>query len=503
MYHNPVRYLLTLFALSGAVFAAPGFNVRDYGATGDGVRKDTAAIARAIEACAKAGGGAVWFPPGRYLTGTIQLRSDMTLLVDSGAVILGSDDPADYLVRPSHWGDAAREITALIFGEDLVNVTIKGRGTIDGRGQVWWKRQWLANPKKGMAGPANDAERAEVAKIALGRPRVVQLLRSKNVWMEGLTIVNSPTWTVNPAFCEFVTITGLTIRNPVPSPNTDGINPESCRNVHISNCHIDVGDDCITIKSGKDEVGRKMGRPCENITITNCTMIRGHGGVVIGSEMSGGARNISVSNCVFQGTDRGIRLKSQRGRGGVVEGVVVDSIVMQDVPEAFTITTFYQGSDKPEEIFPVNEGTPRFKDIRISNVTARGSKSAGQITGLKEMPISGVSFSNVRIAAQKGFTVRNARGIEFHDVEITSDKGAALAGENVDDLELDGFRTAAAHGDAPVIDLNLVKDVFVRECRAPRGTGTFLRVRGASSDDVTLEANHLRNAKQPYLLEEK
>ena len=199
----------------------------------------------------------------------------------------------------------------------------------------------------------------------------------------------------------------------MPSPNTDGINPESCRNVHISNCHIDVGDDCITLKSGKDAVGRKIGRPNENITITNCTMLRGHGGVVVGSEMSGGVRNVSVSNCVFQGTDKGIRIKSQRGRGGVVEGFVAENIVMQDVPEAFNITTFYQGSDTAEQVFPVNEGTPRFRDIKLSNITARGSKTAGQITGLKEMPISAITFNNVKVEAGKGFTIRNARDIAF------------------------------------------------------------------------------------------
>ncbi|MFB3829393.1 MAG: glycoside hydrolase family 28 protein [Bryobacteraceae bacterium] len=444
---------LPLLFLAGMSALAGTFNVRDYGAAGNGVRKDTAAIARAVDACAKAGGGAVLLPPGRYLTGSIELKSNVTLEIEAGATILGSTDPADYAVAPNAYMPERSELTGLIWGRDLVNVTVKGRGTVDGQGKTWWERQWAASPKKGRPAPSPAATAAAKKALVNGRPYLLKLVRCKNVLVEGLTFVNSPAWTIHPVMCEFVNIHALTIVNPVPSPNTDGINPESCRNVHISNCHIDVGDDCITLKSGKDEAGRRAGRPNENITVTNCTMLKGHGGVVIGSEMSGGVRNVTVSNCVFNGTDIGIRVKSQRGRGGVVEGVAVSNIVMQDVPEAFTITTFYQGSDQPGEIYPVNDGTPVFRDFRISNITARGSKSAGQITGLKEMPVSGISFSHVRIAAARGFRLRNAKGIEFHDVQILPGEGPALFGDNVEDLHLDGFRNT--------VDLKDVGDVFV------------------------------------------
>ncbi len=495
-YNSSMPKLLPLF-LAGLSAVAGTFNVKDYGAAGDGVRKDTAAIARAIDACVKAGGGAVLLPPGRYLTGSIELKSNVTLEVEAGATLLGSGDPADYAVVRNPYLPEQGEIAALIWGSGLVNVTVKGRGTVDGQGKTWWDRQWAASPKKGR--PTFSAEATAAARKALvnGRPHLVKLVDCKNVLLEGLTFLNSPSWTINPVFCEFVNIHGLTIVNPVPSPNTDGINPESCRNVHISDCHIDVGDDCITLKSGKDEAGRRVGRPNENITVTNCTMLEGHGGVVIGSEMSGGVRNVTVSNCVFNRTNIGIRVKSQRGRGGVVEGVAVSNIVMQDVPEAITITTFYQGSDKPGELYPVNDGTPVFRDFRVSNITARGSRSAGQITGLKEMPISGISFSNVRIGAAKGFTVRNAKGIEFHDVQIDSDAGPALAGDNVEGLDLDGFRTTKPHAGAAVVDLNDARDVFVRECQTAPGTSTFLNVTGERSANVVLTGNNLRNAKQP------
>ena len=205
--------------------------------------------------------------------------------------------------------------------------------------------------------------------------------------------------------------------------------------MQISNCRIDVGDDCVTLKSGINEVGRKMGRPDENITINNCVMLHGHGGVTIGSEMSGGVRNVVVNNCIFQGTDVGIRVKSQRGRGGIVEGLSVSNIVMQDVASAFTITMFYMGADKPTDVFPVNEGTPRFRDFLFSDITARGSKTAGQITGLREMAAENMTFHNVHIQAQTGFTCTSAKDIAFQDVVIDTEKGPALTMTNCSNID--------------------------------------------------------------------
>jgi polygalacturonase len=198
-------------------------------------------------------------------------------------------------------------------------------------------------PQESMPAPSTPADFEEIKKLANGRPQLIGIVRGKHVAIEKVHLIDSPSWTIHPQFCEFVRVDGVTIENPVPSPNTDGINPESCRNVQIMNSRIDVGDDCVTLKSGINEVGRKMGKPDENITITNCVMLRGHGGVTIGSEMSGGVRNVVVSNCVFQGTDVGIRVKSQRGRGGVVEGLSVSNIVMQDVASAFTIINVLHG----------------------------------------------------------------------------------------------------------------------------------------------------------------
>jgi len=415
-----------LVGLLAACSWSAEFDVKAFGAAGDGKKKDTAAIARAIDAAAKEGGGTVVISPGRYLTGALTLKSNVTLDVEAGATLLGSPDPEDYPLRENVWGEK-KEYSSLIYADGAEHITIRGRGTIDGQGQVWWKRMGWPDRRKIAPEQRTAAERAELAKLEYGRPHMIKLVRSKHVVIEGLHLINSASWTVNPLLCEFVRIDGITIENPVPSPNTDGINPESCRNVQILNSRIDVGDDCVTLKSGKDEAGRRVGRPDENITITNCVMLKGHGGVTIGSEMSGGVRNVVVSNCVFQGTDVGIRVKSQRGRGGIVEGFVVSNVVMQDVLSAFTLTSFYSGTDKPGDLFPVGEGTPRLRDFRFSNITARGSKTAGQITGLKEMPIENITFTGVRIQAETGMKITNAKDVTFQDVVIETAKGDAVS----------------------------------------------------------------------------
>jgi polygalacturonase len=416
------RLAFLLLAVAPCLGAAP-FNVRDYGAVGDGQHKDTAAFAKAVAAARKAGGGTILVPPGLYLTGAIELQSHTTLEIESGATLLGSPDPADYPLREDAWGIGRQEISSLIYAEKAEDVTIRGHGTIDGQGQHWWRRMGWPSRLKVARDQRTPEELAQLALLANGRPQLIRLVGCKLVRVEGLHLINSGSWTIHPLMCEFVTVDGVTIENPVPSPNTDGINPQSCRHVQIMNSRIDVGDDCITLKSGINEIGRKVGRPNENITITNCVMLRGHGAVVIGSEMSGGVRNVVVSNCIFQGTDVGIRVKSQRGRGGVVEGFNAANIVMQDVKSAFTITTFYQGADKPTDVFPVNEGTPIFRDFHFTNITARGSKSAGEITGLKEMPIGGFTFRDVHIQAQTGMKITNAKDVAFLDSSIQVKEG--------------------------------------------------------------------------------
>jgi polygalacturonase len=340
----------------------------------------------------------------------------------------------------------------LIYAVDAENVTITGRGTIDGQGAIWWRRVRLNNPRKYPPGPQTDDDRAEAALLSRGRPHMIRPVRCTDFVLENVTLRNSAEWTVHPMLCDRVRVDGVTILNPATNAhNTDGIDPESCRNVQILNCRIDTGDDCVTLKSGRDALGRKMGRPNENITIANCVMYHGHGGVTIGSEMSGGVRNIVVTNCVFQNTDIGIRMKSQRGRGGVVEGVSVSNIVMQDVPVPFSISSFYNGSDKPEETHPVNEGTPRFRNLMFNAITARGAKTAGVILGLREMPVEDVTFNNVHIEAKGSFSVTDAKGVTFQDCVIDTAQGPALVLTRASDVDHARLRTRAPHDGTPLV----------------------------------------------------
>ncbi|MGE4587404.1 MAG: glycoside hydrolase family 28 protein, partial [Mangrovibacterium sp.] len=420
--------LLTLGKFAGAQ-NPPSWNMADLGADTTGKNKVTALIAQAVEQAHLAGGGTIYFPAGEYLTGPIHLKSNITLHLSAGAVIRFSDDFDDYLpMVPSRWeGTDVINFSPLIYAWEAENITIEGRGMIDGQGKKWWDyHHWLYSQPKDFRSKWQKKFNEKNREVLLPdipdmitrgfcRPPFIQPMYCKNVRIEGITIVNSPFWTINPQYCENVTVDGITINNP-ESPNTDGINPESCRYVHIANCHISVGDDCITIKSGKDRAGRKMAAPCENITITNCTMLRGHGGVVIGSEMSGDVKKVTITNCVFEGTDRGIRIKSTRGRGGVVEDIRVSNIIMKDIRlEAVKLNMFYSKTD-PE---PVSERTPVFQNIHIGGLTGT-AKQAGFLLGLPEMKIRNIAFSDIRLDTEVGFTVNDAEDISFNQVLINT-----------------------------------------------------------------------------------
>jgi polygalacturonase len=316
----------------------------------------------------------------------------------------------------------------------------------------------------------------------------------KNVLIEGISLKNPPMWTVHPIYCENVTVDGISIHNPADSPNTDGINPDACKYMHISNCHISVGDDCITIKSGRDEDGRRVGRACENITITNCTMLDGHGGIVIGSEMSGDVRKVTISNCVFDGTDRGIRIKSMRGRGGVVEEIRVSNIVMKNIKEeAVKLNMFYHTT--PDE--PVSERTPSFRNIHLSNITVSQSQKAGFLLGLAELPIENITFNNININAKTGFTIKDAKNIEFHNVQVNVEQGPGLHAEKTENLEISGFKTLHPLADIPFIDVNNVQNLQLYNCFPLAGMNPFIKISGKSSKNVMIQNNNFINLNDP------
>lgn len=439
-----MRFLkvLSFFLLCSVLtLHAERVDMRQAGAKPDGKTLNTKLINATIEELHKAGGGTLFFPAGTYLTGAIRLQSNITLDLEAGATLLFSDKFDHYMpfVDMRYEGVMMKSFSPLIYAVDCENITIKGEGTLDGQGKAWWAEFFKVlidlkdhgvrdvNKYQTMWDKANDTKAlyAETNEDYIGtlqrrffRPPFIQPVRCKNVRIEGVKIINSPFWTVNPEFCDNVIVKGVTIHN-VPSPNTDGINPESCSNVHISDCHISVGDDCITIKSGRDLQGRKMAAPCENITITNCTMLAGHGGVVIGSEMSGSVRKVTISNCVFDGTDRGIRLKSTRGRGGVVEAIRVSNIVMSNIKkEAIILDLRY--SNMPQE--EVSERTPIFRNIHISGLTGVDVNTPIYIRGLEEAPITDITLRDINIESKEKPTFENCERVKLTDVFVNNEE---------------------------------------------------------------------------------
>jgi polygalacturonase len=385
------------------------FNARDFGAKGDGTNLDTAAIQAALDACAKAGGGSVLLSPGIYLSKPITLGTKTTFVIAKGATLKATDNTNDF-ANPKKPGPT--NFVAFVGGEKLDDVTITGGGVIDGSGGKWWI-------------PAEEARRIKPG-YTMPRPNLVALEKCKNLRMENITLQNSPKFHFVPTECIGVVISNVTVLAPEHAANTDGIDPSNCRNVLITRCRIDVGDDNIAIKAGKKRVeGREFAS--ENITVTDCTFLHGHG-LSVGSESVGGLRGLTVKNCTFEDTDNGIRIKSRRTLGGVVEDVHYSDITMKNVHPAISIACYYQDSSQTK--FPTNDvaqpmtnTTPIFRNITIKNLTATSTKDAGLIVGLPESLIENITLENVTIKAKEGLKIANARGVTLTNVKIIPEKG--------------------------------------------------------------------------------
>ncbi len=374
-------------------------NVQDFYALGDGKHNDTGAIQAALFACPK--GGRVVVPSGTYLVTALFLKSDIRLEIERGAVLLGETDRHQYPVLPGRilmedgeemylgtWeGEPDDLFASMITGIRVENVKVYGEGILDENAQNsdWWV----------------DHKVKRVAR----RPKGIFLNHCRDVSFQGITVKNTPSWNQHPFFCSDISYIDLLLTSPTDSPTTDGCDPESCKGVNIIGCRISVGDDCIAIKSGKAEFGKKFRTPSEQITVRNCLMEFGHGGVTLGSEMSGGVKDIFVTQCIFRDTDRGLRIKTRRGRGNtaVIDGITFENIEMERVLAPLTINMFYKAGSEAyvaehfdRSPMPVDETTPylghfTFRSLKVSDA----QWGAGYFLGLPEQPIESIEIENV------------------------------------------------------------------------------------------------------------
>ena len=442
-------------------------NLKDFGADPTGQTLSTEAFAKAIDTLYKMGGGHLIVPAGVWLTGPVVLKSHIDLHLEVGAVIQFAADESLYpLLDTSFEGLDTRRCQSPLSANGATNISITGQGAIDGNGEYWrpvkrskvtdshWKRL-LAIPgsqelKKGYWVPSEGYAKGEKganmnvpnastdeewnAVKRFLRPVMVSLVNCKNVLLQGVIFQNSPAWNLHPLMCENVIIDNVLVRNPEFAQNGDALDLESCKNCLILNSRFDAGDDGICIKSGKDADGRKRGIPCENVVVDGCTVFAGHGGFVVGSEMSGGVRNFKVQNCQFLGTDVGLRFKSTRGRGGIVENIFIDGISMMNiVNDAITFNMYYGGVSVAEMrasgVTPdnttrvkVDETTPIFRNINIQNVVCNGAGRAMEFNGLPEMPMDGIHLKDITIRAKEDATFTNCKNITKDNVKIVLEK---------------------------------------------------------------------------------
>ncbi len=389
------------------------FNVRDAGAVGDGKALDTKALQQSLDACGQAG-GVVLLPAGTYLSEPLTIRTRTTLRLEKGATLLATSEHEPF-VRT----DKPDAFHPFLGGKDLEDVVIEGEGVIDGAGQSWWE--------------AAEAARQKQSGYTLPRPNLIILTRVKNLTVRGVTIQNAPKFHFVPTECDGVLVENATFLAPERAPNTDAIDPSMCTNVTVRNCVIDVGDDNIAVKSGKRADGREFA--ALGLLVENCTFKHGHG-MSIGSEVVGGVKDVTVRNCTFDGTENGIRIKTDRKKGGTVENLLCESITMTNVVGALTITMYYPKIPATDEAQEVTETTPHYRNITIRNLTATSTEDAGVIIGLPESPIENVLLENVTITSERaGLEIRNAKGVTLKSVLIKPGKGEPVI---VNDAEVTG-----------------------------------------------------------------
>ena len=502
--------------ISQPSFKADTFNIKKYGAVSDGVFLNNVAINKAIDACSKAGGGVVLVPQGLWLTGPIVLKSNVNLSLAKNALLLYTKNFDEFpLVKSSFEGVDAYRCQSPISAEGANNIAITGLGVLDGQGEYWrpqkkdklteseWKKKvasggvldekktnWYSSPKAlkgqmdsdiGKIIPGKPLSDYEAIKDFL-RPNMMRLNKCSNILLEGFTIENSPAWTMHLLESKEITIKNVTVKNPWYGQNTDALDLESCKNVYLEGNVFDTGDDGICIKSGRDEEGRRKGIATENVIVKNCTVYHAHGGFVIGSEMSGGAKNMFITNCSFIGTDVGLRFKTKRGRGGIVENIYMDNIAMKDIAgEAILFDMYYDAKDpvplagekvaQPKiETFPVTEATPQFQNFFISNVVCVGASKGIFVRGLPEMNVKNVNIENCVLQSKEGMYCEEGTNINITNVKILP-----------------------ADTD-PVITVHNSQQVRLREIYYPKNAALLLKIDGERTNGVTLQKTDITKA---------
>lgn len=379
-------------------------------------------IQHVIDICNAAGGGTVVIGEGKWLSGPIRLYDNICLKLCENAEIVFSQNPEDYLpVVFTRWeGMECYNYSPLIYADGCRNIAIVGKGRLNGMGQSWWhwKEKQAAAAKELCYAQKNGIpveKRIYGTREAALRPSFIQMIHCRDVYLSDFLIEEGPQWTIHPVYCENVIVKGVRIRTT--GPNTDGLNPDSCRNVWIEGCSFFTGDDCIAVNSGMNEDGWRVGRPCENVVITDCDMNAGHGAIVIGSGMSGGVNNIYAADCRINGTMQGVRIKSMRGRGGYIKNAWFRDLRLDNISDAaIQISMFYPYST----VAPENDVAPRISDISIRNVFGSNNHTAIEIRGLEEEPIKNIEMENIVIAAEEGMKTENVENISFQNVSCVS-----------------------------------------------------------------------------------
>jgi polygalacturonase len=512
--------------LTGLPFAMPPMmepsfpdrriSIAEHGARGDGSVLNTQAFADAIRACADAGGGTVVVPPGTWLTGPIRLESNINLHLERGALIQFSSQIEDFPLIPGFDGKSKKFlISPPIHAYRAKNIAITGPGIIDGAGEAWryvkkekltereWRervasggvltsdgRQWWPSKealegesyldsleKEGKAAGAADYARAR----EFLRPDLVRLVQCEGILVDGSTFRNSPKFHVHLVQSENIIVRNTVIMTPWWAQNGDGLDLAACRTVLVYNTTLDVGDDAICLKPSRIADRQTPGPACENIVIADCVVYRGHGGFVIGSETFGGTRNVSVRNCTFLGTDVGLRFKSLRGRGGVMEKIFIEGVRMRGIENEAILFDMFYGGESPEveaagrtqetPAVAVNEQTPVFRDIVIRDVVCIGAGRAVLVRGLPEMPVRNLRMENLRLTARTGVLCIDTDGLLLSRATIQPDRG-------------------------PVISLRQSRHVRIEQTDVPGSAELFLNVDGDRSQDIRLEGLNLSRAKK-------